>query len=116
VLELAENICPSRIEVVDGGLVKVEARIQGENGPAFDVAINPEAIAQVRQWKCRSSAGDVWRSVLLFRGDDDPLTVYTERGADLLRAIDRALAWRRTWPNESKPRAKPVTGAGETSP
>jgi hypothetical protein len=71
-------------------------------GEQFTLAINPEAVSKLEPKPQRDDAGEVRHVevVIHYIDGDDADRVFVLRFADLLRAFESALQWRRSWPNK----------------
>ncbi len=74
-------------------------------GDKYPIALNPEAVVRM---ECRPLGGTSTNGVqvLIWMTDtdqpcnDDPPFFHVVRFEDLLRAMESAIQWRRTWPRE----------------
>jgi hypothetical protein len=86
-LELHTEPDPIRVE---SGFVLV-----GEKWP---IAINPETVSHMEPSPVRDSSGTMAAIVIHLVGAANPIRLHVVRFADLLRAMESAIQWRRTWP------------------
>jgi hypothetical protein len=72
-------------------------------GEKWPLALNPEQIARMEPKPQEGSSGPIVEVLIWLIGemsDCNPIRVFVVRFEDLLRAMDSALRWRRTWLHE----------------
>lgn len=68
-------------------------------GEKWPIALNPETVSHLEPSPVCSSAGDLAEVLIHMVGAaHPPIRLHVVRFADLLRAMESAIQWRRTWP------------------